>query len=170
MTHNTSKLAVLSLDPMYAQQYYEIVLENNIYHWIVNDEIRMQMKELIKNPPIVLKERFFTMPVGLKFPKDSFVFEPIKKALQRIKEAGFFQHLEKQFQTDPKKEEPGKPEILTVSQLAVGFYIWMGSLIIAIAGFFAERIISKLSRASKAFKVKANDIVYRYLVETILKH
>lgn len=69
----------------------------------------------------------------------SLLYDSISKFILEAKQHGFVVHFEKENDL-PEAVLEDEPKILTMYILSAGFYVWLGSIIIAFAAFICEHI------------------------------
>ncbi|KAG5669477.1 hypothetical protein PVAND_017364 [Polypedilum vanderplanki] len=111
------------------------------------NDIITKVSYIIKWP--VLKEKDITFFFGLSFPLNHFFYPLTDKVLPWLHSAGIIEHSINfhsdylQEKADPKIFEP---EVLTLSALSYGFYIWLGTLTFSILVFFIEFIKGEIEK------------------------
>jgi hypothetical protein len=81
-------------------------------------------------------------PLSWLAKRTSYFIEDLNKFLMEVEQYGFKEYLyNSKFENIAPTSEPG-PQILTMYMLSAGFYIWLGSVVIACIVFAIEHIVA----------------------------
>lgn len=95
----------------------------------------------------IFKDRLYSEMSVMMFPPNHKLFEPINRKMQQLFEAGSIEHYfeRSKDKLDPKRYEhlyETTAQVLTMKHLSAGFIIWTFSLVLAIAAFIVEWIVT----------------------------
>jgi hypothetical protein len=93
--------------------------------------------------PRVIKERLISPPEGICVNRNNFARTLNEKVMNALITAGIPQHLYKftvEFELKSPPDPPRGPKVFDVEDLKFGFMIWLATISISIASFFAEVI------------------------------
>lgn len=99
-----------------------------------------------KLPFRVLNQKLCSGHIGLEFSPNHYFYEAFDKKLRQFKTTGLLQKIVKEREM-PKIHEHKEPHVLTVEHLAIGFYIWAITAVIALVVFCLECLTNKIARS-----------------------
>lgn len=83
------------------------------------------------------------------------LFESFEKYLLECHQHGIINYIhDKYFPKRIKWDEEG-PQVLTMFMLSAGFYLWLGSVVVAILTFIGEHIVRYYSKSRREFRKKS---------------
>jgi hypothetical protein len=92
----------------------------------------------------ICREFIFSSPVGILFPKNSFLVNVFNEKLRYLKANGMLNHWLSRY-IDASylyvRNKSSGPKALTIEQLLGSFQIWSFGLILAIMAFVVEKIV-----------------------------
>jgi hypothetical protein len=101
----------------------------------------------------LMKQRTGTLPMSFFVPRDSFLIEPYNEAIRRLRD-GITEYWINFYLRKGEKLEDLGPEVLDMEQLAVGFYVCMIPLALAVITFFFELLWNHFEKLCGRYKEK----------------
>jgi hypothetical protein len=88
-----------------------------------------------------MKQSFLTSPLGVRFPRNHFLYKKYDEVMQRLLSAGIPRKLWNEFDhIKPVEKDKSEPKVLNVDDLSFGFIIWLFACGISSSIFISEII------------------------------
>lgn len=91
----------------------------------------------------IIDDDFIQIPVTFYTHSATVIWQSLNKFILECHQHGFCQHIQSKslFLRRPKPLKTG-PQILTMSKLSAGFFVWLASVLVALIIFLCEHLVS----------------------------
>lgn len=109
-----------------------------------SDKLREMTNGLQESPPwSLLKEKIISDYRGFWLDRNSFMYDPMNRLVERLVESGTAQHIVNQYNHIKKFAEDSGPKVLTLEHLKAGFCVWLVCSSVAMIGFLCEKCFGR---------------------------
>lgn len=108
------------------------------------------------DPSKFMKTNFFSMVIGFSASGRNILFTTFRDGIQKLIESGIIIrdleneiHNEMQLSDTKIEKVTDDPQILTMTMLSAGFYLWIFMIILSFVAFVSEIFVSRFQNAKK---------------------